>query len=124
MLRFSIITATIFGWMSASHAAPPPGQPVDPEMHNWYSSLRQPHTDAGCCSIADCRPYVSRISGDHYEVYLYNRWTPVPNEVVLHRENKVGMAIACLRTQWNEGFGKPPSDFQPDIMCFVPGPET
>jgi len=44
--------------------------------------------------------------------------------VVLHRENKVGMAIACLRTQWNEGFGKPPSDFQPDIMCFVPGPET
>ncbi len=105
-------------------AAPPAGMPIDPEMGQWFQSLRQPGTGAGCCSIADCRPFESRIARDHYEIFVDNRWLPVPNAVVLHRENKAGSAIACLRTLWNYGFGPPPAGFDPGILCFVPAPET
>jgi hypothetical protein len=105
-------------------AAPPAGQQVDPEMHEWYESLKQPHTGAGCCSIADCRPYDSRMVGDHYEILDHGRWWRVPDSVVLHRENKAGTAIACLETQWNYGFGPPPVDYAPSIRCFIPGPEV
>jgi hypothetical protein len=102
------IAMALVTWIGAS-AAPPVGQPIDPEMHKWYESLRQPGTGAGCCSIADCRPYDSRVADDHYEILDHTRWLPIPNNVVLHRENKAGTAIACTRTQWNYGFGPPPA---------------
>jgi hypothetical protein len=118
-------------WISAmallittARAAPPPGQSFDPEMKEWYSGLRQPQTNIGCCSISDCRPYESRITKDHYEIKVNRRWFAVPNEVVLHRENKAGQPIACLRTQWNQDYAEMPSTYEPDILCFVPGPET
>jgi hypothetical protein len=93
-------------------------------MHRWYQGLKQPDTGTGCCSIADCRPYDSRIVGDHYEILDHGRWLSVPNRAVLHGENKAGAAVACLRTQWNYGFGPPPADFLPAILCFIPGPDT
>jgi hypothetical protein len=112
-------------WVSVpTSAAPPAGQPVDPEMHRWFDSLKQPKTGAACCSIADCRPYESRMVGDHYELLDHGRWRPVPGDVILHRENKVGTAIACLETQWNYSFGPPQADFLPAILCFIPGPEV
>ena len=110
--------------LAIGHAAPPHDQPIDPVMHDWFQSLKQPNTGSGCCSIADCRPYDSRIVNDHYEILFNNRWYLVPQEVVLHRENKAGTAIACMRTRWNFDFSPPPPDFDPTIMCFVPGPET
>ena len=88
MIRTIVILTLL---IATAKAAPPPG-PVDPEMRDWYRSLKQPNTGSGCCSIADCRTYVSRISGDHYEVYIKNRWFTVPNELVLHRENKADLA--------------------------------
>lgn len=109
---------------SVANAAPPVGQSIDPEMHEWYQSLKQPSTGAGCCSISDCRAYNSRIVSDRYEILLHDRWLPVPNSVVLRRENRAGAAIACLQTRWNYSFGPPPPDFSPDILCFVPGPEV
>jgi hypothetical protein len=121
---FPLAIAVVLGASVCASAVPPAGRPIDPEMHKWYESLKQPDTGAGCCSISDCRPYTSRIAGDHYEILDHTRWLPVPNNVVLHRENKAGTAIACTRTQWNYGFGPPPADFSPDIMCFIPGPET
>ena len=102
----------------------PAGQPIDPDMSKWYQSLKQPGTGTGCCSVADCRPYNSRIVGSHYEILDHQRWLVVPDNVVLHRENKAGAAIACLQTQWNYGFGPPPAGFSPDILCFIPGPEV
>jgi hypothetical protein len=107
-----------------ANAAPPVGQPVDPDMQRWYKSLRQPNTGAGCCSIADCRSYTSRIIKDHYEILVQDRWFSVPNAVVLHQENKAGSAIACLRTLWNHDFSPAPADYSPDVLCFVPGPEA
>lgn len=110
---------------ASAFAAPPLGQQVDPEMHKWYESLKQPGTGSGCCSIADCRPHESRVVEDHYEILLHGKkWLPVPDGVVLHRENRAGAAVACLRTQWNYGFGPPPADYSPEILCFIPGPEV
>ena len=122
-MRNVLLTCALVLLCGLAQAAPPAG-PIDPEMHEWYGSLRQPGTDAGCCSIADCRLYVSRIATDHYEIRVYGKWYPVPTEVVLHRENKAGSAVACLRTNWNEEAFTPPASFTPDIICFVPGPET
>jgi len=119
MFRKLLLTTTLLP--SFALAAPPPG-PIDPEMGAWYESLRQPETGRRCCSISDCRSYVSRINKDHYEIFLHNRWFTVPEEVILHRENKTGMAVACLRTSWHGG--TPPSEYDPGIMCYVPAPET
>jgi hypothetical protein len=107
-----------------ANAAPPVGQPVDPDMQKWYKSLRQPNTGAGCCSVADCRSYASRIVKDHYEILVHDRWFSIPDTVVLHQENRAGSAVACLRTLWNHSFGPAPADYSPDVLCFVPGPDA
>jgi hypothetical protein len=120
----TLATAALLQLGVAANAMPPPGQPVDLEMHSWYESLKQPDTGAGCCSIADCRPYDSRVVGDHYEILDHGRWLSVPNAAVVHRENKAGTAVACLQTRWNYGFGPPPANFSPRILCFIPGPDT
>ena len=119
-----LVIAMVLATTVMSKAAPPAGQPIDPDMSAWYQSLRQPLTGVGCCSVADCRPYNSRIVGGHYEILDHQNWLTIPDNVVLHRENKAGSAIACLRTQWNYGFGPPPPGFSPDILCFIPGPEV
>jgi hypothetical protein len=119
-----LATTVVLGVAVMANAAPPTGQPIDPDMSKWYQSLKQPGTGTGCCSVADCRPYNSRIVGSHYEILDHQRWLVVPDNVVLHRENKAGAAIACLQTQWNYGFGPPPAGFSPDILCFIPGPEV
>ena len=119
-----LAAAMVLGVSIMADAAPPVGQPVDPAMSNWYQSLKQPGTGAGCCAVADCRPYDSRLVADHYEILLNHRWLAVPNSVVLHRENRAGTAVAFLQTQWNYGFGPPPADFSPDILCFIPGPDA
>jgi hypothetical protein len=124
--RFILILASamLVGAFAVGNAAPPEGQPIDPEMHKWYESLKQPGSGAGCCSIADCRSHESRMVGDHYEIFEHNRWLLVPNAVVLHRENKAGAAIASLETQWYYGFGPPPEDFSPGVLCFIHGPDV
>jgi len=106
----------------AAAAAPPADRPINPEMHRWYESLRQPGKNAGCCSIADCRTYESRLQRDHYEIFIHDRWFPVPDSVVLRVENKAGLAVACLGTTWNYELRPAPADYVPDILCFVPGP--
>ncbi len=107
-----------------ANAAPPVGQPVDPAMRDWYKSLQQPGTGAGCCSIADCRPYESRVVSDPYEIWVHDKWIYVPNSVVPRGENRAGTAVACLRTHWNYSLVLAPADFSPGVLCFVPGPNA
>ena len=91
-------------------AAPPPN--ADPALAPWFNSLRQPSTNALCCSMADCRRVESRLSGEHYEALIEGEWRPVPNHVILERnDNPTGHAIAC----WTPGAG---------IMCFIRAPES
>ena len=55
-----------------AHAAPP--DDADPKLAPWYNSLRQPFTNALCCSIADCRPVLSRLLDGHYEAFIDGEW--------------------------------------------------
>ncbi len=91
-------------------AAPPPD--ADPSMAPWFNSLRQPWTNALCCSMADCRPVDARINGDHYEAFIEGEWRRVPNHLIINRsDNPTGRAVAC----WTPQAG---------IMCFIRGPES
>ena len=89
------------GLVSATCAKAEPPSNADPALAPWYQSLKQPNTGVSCCSIADCR------DGDHYEVFINNRWTVVPQDKILqHIANPVGRAVVC----WTPALG---------IMCFV-----
>jgi hypothetical protein len=86
-------------------ADPPPN--ADAGLAPWYQSLKQPHTGISCCSIADCRAADYRTTGDHYEVFINDKWTIVPQDKVLqHIDNPIGRAVVC----WTPSLG---------IMCFV-----
>ena len=91
-------------------AAPPPD--ADPALAPWFNSLRQPWTNALCCSMADCRPVNSRLSDGHYEALIEGEWRRVPDHLILNRsDNPTGRAIAC----WTPQVG---------ILCFVRAPES
>ena len=91
-------------------AAPPPD--ADPTLAPWFNSLRQPWTNALCCSMADCRPVESRLSDGHYEALIEGEWRRVPDHLILNRsDNPTGSAIAC----WTPQVG---------ILCFVRAPES
>ena len=91
--------------------AAPPDNPA-PGLSPWYNSLRQPGTNMLCCSVADCRPTLSRLRNNHYEAFIEGQWRVVPDDKVLQRiEYPTGHAVVC----WTEGAG---------ILCFVRAPES
>ena len=92
------------------NAAPPPD--ADPALAPWFNDLRQPWTNALCCSVADCRPVESRLNNGHYEALIEGEWRPVPDDHILNRgDNPTGHAVAC----WTPSAG---------IICFVRPPES
>jgi hypothetical protein len=108
MIRLGIIAGFLL--VTPVRAAPPPD--ADPALAPWFQSLRQPSTGLLCCSVADCRPVDYRSTPGGYEVWIENKWLPVPPEKVLQRaDNPVGRAVVC----WTKLAG---------IMCFVRAPET
>jgi hypothetical protein len=105
-----MITAAMLLGAHPVRTAPP--ENADPALAPWFNSLRAPFTNALCCSIADCRPTDSRISGDHYEAFVGGQWRSVPPDRVLQRtDNPTGRAVVC----WTPSTG---------IMCFIRGPES
>ena len=91
-------------------AAPPPD--ADPALAPWFNSLRQPWTNALCCSMADCRPVNSQLNDGHYEALIEGEWRRVPDHLILNRnDNPTGRAIVC----WTPQVG---------ILCFVRAPES
>ena len=104
------LTAAAVTCAGIATAAPPPN--ADPALAPWYQNLRQPQTGVSCCSIADCRATDYRTTGDHYEVFIDDKWTVVPADKILQRiDNPVGRAVVC----WTPALG---------IMCFVRATET
>jgi hypothetical protein len=96
--------------VQSAHAAPPPD--ADPNLAPWFNNLRQPWTNALCCSMADCRATQSRNDGMHYEALVEGQWRPVPDDRVLQRgDNPTGHAVVC----WTPHAG---------VLCFVPPPES
>ena len=104
----AVLAGTALAW-----ARPPEGVPVDPMLHDWYESLREPGTGYPCCSVADCRPAEYRMSADGYEALLDEAWVKIPDERVLKGQaNPVGRAVVCR------------SPVSGSILCFVPASET
>jgi hypothetical protein len=103
-----LIALTCFA--RSAPAAPPPD--ADPALAPWFNSLRQPWTNALCCSVADCRPVPSRLNDGHYEAFIDGEWRQVPDRLILNRnDNPTGRAVAC----WTPRIG---------ILCFVRAPES
>lgn len=89
----------------AGSAAPPPDNNL--QYKEWFESLRQPGTQALCCSISDCRMTNYRTNADGYEVPINNHWVRVPPDKVLNRiPNPTGHGVVCYT---------PPEN----ILCFV-----
>ena len=85
---------------------------ADPNLAPWFNNLRQPWTNALCCSVADCRPVASRRREERYEVFIDGAWRRVPDDTVMERsDNPTGRAVAC----WTPRGG---------VLCFVPAPES
>jgi hypothetical protein len=102
--------SVLIGMAHSGLAAPPPD--ADPALAPWFNSLRQPWTNALCCSMADCRPVQSRLNGGHYEALIEGEWRQVPDHLILNRnDNPTGRAIAC----WTPQVG---------ILCFVRAPDS
>ena len=102
--------ATMLCCAASAWAAPPPD--ADPVLAPWFRSLRQPWTNALCCSESDCRPVEARLHDGHYEALIDNAWRPVPDHLILERsDNPTGRAVAC----WTPYIG---------IHCFVRAPDS
>lgn len=114
MIRFLALLL----FMCPAFAAPPADVNADLPIARWFKDLKQPGTDYGCCSIADCRPVAYRTIGRRYQAFIDQKtfgprapdlWMDVPSAAVLHRhDNPVGEAVACL--------------YEGAIICFVEAP--
>ena len=113
-----IRTALVFSVLVTSALAAPP-EGADPALAPWYRSLTQPGTGWLCCSIADCRPVVTRERDGKLEAFIDRKafpdgtdeWVEVPEKVILHgKDNPTGEPVAC----W----------FEQAIRCFTPASGT
>jgi hypothetical protein len=104
----ALIAGTALAW-----ARPREGVTLDPVLHDWYESLKEPGTNFPCCSIADCRPTDYRMGDSGYEAWLDGQWVKVPEgRVLTGQSNPVGHAVVCR------------SPANGSILCFVPASET
>lgn len=112
-LTASVVIIVFFLIVSVlpAHSAPPPD--ADPVLAPWFQNLRQPGSNIGCCSIADCRARPTKVDAEgFYEVLIDDKWVKVPPDKILqHEPNPTGRPIVC----YTPYFG---------IMCFVRGVET
>jgi hypothetical protein len=97
---------------TCARSAPPPDVAIDPELSEFFRSLRSPTYGFSCCDVSDCRRLPSRQVGSTYQVLISGSWVEVPNDVIIRgRENPVGEAVTCYLPH----FG---------IVCFLPGSLT
>jgi hypothetical protein len=106
-------------------AASSPDLPPNPTLSEWFKNLRQPATNALCCSISDCHRVDYRLTDGGYEVYAEGRWYQVPNNIILRQKgNPVGKAVACYTTILGyatlPGVSGRDREDRVEILCFVP----
>ena len=66
---------------------------------DFYAKLRRNDGQGSCCSLMDCRPTQSRMTGDHYEVKVDDEWVPVPNDKINNVVAPDGGAHVCAPRQ-------------------------
>jgi hypothetical protein len=82
---------------------------------SFYSTLMRKDGNGSCCNLSDCSPTQSRMVGNHYEVMIEGKWTPVPQSVIQNRSAPDAGAHVCAPKQ--EGGNKGV------IYCVVLPPE-
>jgi hypothetical protein len=96
--------------LAAAFAAPP--ENGDRSLAPWFNSLSA-SDGTHCCSMADCRGTMSRLTADGYEAVIDNTWVPVPWDRVLPRtDNPTGQAVVCIAPETTI------------ILCFVRAPDV
>ena len=83
---------------------------------SFYSKLMRKFTEVSCCDLSDCRPTVSRIIGDHYEVKVDGVWMTVPKDTIQTVLAPDGGAHVCAPKQTGANRGT--------IYCVVLPPES
>ena len=81
----------------------------------FYSKLIRKDTKTSCCNLSDCRPTLSRMVGDHYEVMVDGEWLPVPKEAIQNVAAPDGGTHVCAPRQNGRNKGT--------IYCVVLPPE-
>ena len=122
--QIGVMMALLLG--SAADAAPPADGAPDPEMKQWFESLRQPGTGKPCCSVSDCRFVASTTRDGQYEIEIDGWRYRIPGGVVIEGlVNPNVKSVACYTTTL---FGPPlPPGHPPnqpqdviEILCFIP----
>jgi hypothetical protein len=104
-------TAVVAVLASTVLAGAGPPHDADPALATWFRSLKAPNGTA-CCTVADCRRALQRLTKNGYEVLIAGQWVAVPWERVLRRtDNPTGQAVVCRQ---------PGTTL---ILCFVRPPE-
>jgi hypothetical protein len=111
---------------TVASAVPPPDMTLDPTMHEWFESLRQPGTNLPCCSISDCRFTSYQERDGHYEISVDGWKYAVPDENVLHMTaSPIGRAVVCY-AYTSFGPSIPDGEVRTvpqdsiEILCFLP----
>lgn len=113
----------VIGMTGIAQAAPPDG--ANPIYAPFYQSLKLPgYGDNYCCTIADCRPVLSRNLNGQWEAYIDKKtfgddpripdaWVPVPPETFTTTDPKKeelprpDSAVACFYQGTLRCFTKP-----------------
>jgi hypothetical protein len=96
---------------------------VEPEGNHsafhsgFYDGLFNQKKAITCCHNKDCRPTVSKMVGDHYEIKLNGHWMPVEKDTIIPKTAPDGGAHVCA--------GDPSSaDPLGRVYCVILPPET
>ena len=81
----------------------------------FYSKLVQDNGES-CCHLNDCRPTLSRMISNHYEILVDGRWAAVPRNTIRKVTAPDRGAHVCAPQGMND-YG------QPMIFCVVLPPE-
>lgn len=89
------------------------GYDLNNKQKQWFGKVLDT-SGTPCCGIADGYPVDYKILGGHYWVLFKGEWHKVPPTAVIRKfGNPIGVAIA-----WFMDIGG-----NPEVRCFVPGPE-
>lgn len=111
LLLFAMVAAV--AWR-LSHAEPPPGSTG--ELAPFYQSLRVPDGEgAMCCSVADCRPVVTRFRAGALEALIGPQFPDSPNDWRTIPEK------AVIRGVWNQAGEPVLCYYNHEIRCFLDG---
>jgi hypothetical protein len=115
-----VVIGSIFLASTASASVEPEGYAGvgHSQRHSgFYYDLFNPNKGVHCCHDKDCRPTVSRMVGDHYEVKINGVWWKVDKSTIIPRTAPDGGAHVCA--------GDPSSsDPLGRVYCVILPPET